>query len=231
MKYIKNLFLSLSKFELFLWLFSVLCVTASFLLSDGFNPLTLAASLIGVTSLILVAKGYVAGQVLMVIFSLLYAVISLEYRYYGEMITYLGMTAPIAVMTAVSWHRHPYKGTREVAVSSLSGKNKIFLVVLTAAATLIFYFILKAFDTPNLVLSTLSIATSFSAAYLTLFRSSVYAVAYAANDLVLVSLWILASLSAPSFVPVVICFAIFFVNDIYGFLSWQKMKVRQTSDI
>lgn len=231
MKYIKNLFRSLSKFELFLWLFSVICVTASFLLSSGFNPLTLAASLVGVTSLILVAKGYVAGQVLMVIFSLLYAVISLEYRYYGEMITYLGMTAPIAVMTAVSWHRHPYKGTREVAVSSLSCKNKIFLVVLTAAATLIFYFILKAFDTPNLVLSTLSIATSFSAAYLTLFRSPVYAVAYAANDLVLVSLWILASLSAPSFVPVVICFAIFFVNDIYGFLSWQKMKVRQTSEI
>ena len=231
MKYIKNLFRSLSKFELFLWLFSVICVTASFLLSSGFNPLTLAASLVGVTSLILVAKGYVAGQVLMVIFSLLYAVISLEYRYYGEMITYLGMTAPIAVMTAVSWHRHPYKGTQEVAVNSLSGKQKFFLVVLTAVATLVFYFILKAFDTPNLMLSTLSIATSFCAAYLTLFRSPVYAVAYAANDLVLVSLWILASFSAPSFIPVVICFAIFFVNDIYGFLSWQKMKVRQTSEI
>lgn len=231
MEYITKLFKSLSRFELCLWLFSVITVTASFLLAGNFNPLTLIASLIGVTSLIFVAKGYVIGEVLMVIFGLVYSIISLQYCYYGEMITYLGMTAPIALMSAVSWYKHPYKNSSEVTVNSLNTLHRILLVVLTLLVTVIFYFILKVFDTPNLFFSTVSIATSFSASYLALMRSPLYAVAYAANDLVLIVLWILASIENTSYIPVIICFAIFFINDIYGFVSWQKMKKRQRKDI
>ncbi len=230
MGYITKLFKSLSVFELCLWLFSVITVTVSFLLAGNFNPLTLIASLIGVTSLIFIAKGYVIGEVLMVIFGLVYSIISLQYCYYGEMITYLGMTAPIAFMSAVSWYRHPYKNSSEVTVNSLNALHRILLAVLTLLVTVIFYFILKVFDTPNLFFSTVSIATSFAASYLALMRSPVYAVAYAANDLVLIVLWILASMENTSYVPVIICFAIFFINDIYGFVSWQKMKKRQSDD-
>lgn len=231
MGYIKKLFTSLSRFELCLWLFSIVTVTGSFLLAGSFNPLTLISSLIGVTSLIFVAKGYVIGQVLMVIFGLLYSIISLQYCYYGEMITYLGMTAPIALMSAISWYRHPYKNSSEVTVNSLNALHRILLVVLTIIVTIVFYFILKAFDTPNLFFSTVSIATSFAASYLALMRSPLYAVAYAANDLVLIVLWILASIENPSYIPVIICFAIFFINDLYGFVSWQKMKKRQSKEI
>ena len=224
MVYIAKLFKSLSRFELCLWLFSVITVTASFLLAGNFNPLTLIASLIGVTSLIFVAKGYVIGEVLMIVFGLLYSIISLQYCYYGEMITYLGMTAPIALMSAISWYRNPYKNSPEVTVSSLNALHRILLVVLTIIVTIVF-------NTPNLFSSTLSIATSFSASYLALMRSPVYAVAYAVNDLVLIVLWILASMENTSYIPVIMCFAIFFINDLYGFVSWQKMKKRQSSDI
>lgn len=230
MGYITKLFKSLSVFELCLWLFSVITVTVSFLLAGNFNPLTLIASLIGVTSLIFIAKGYVIGEVLMVIFGLVYSIISLQYCYYGEMITYLGMTAPIALMSAVSWYRHPFKNSSEVTVNSLNALHRILLAVLTLLVTVIFYFILKVFDTPNLFFSTVSIATSFAASYLALMRSPVYAVAYAANDLVLIVLWILASMENTSYIPVIICFAIFFINDIYGYVSWQKMKKRQSDD-
>lgn len=231
MKFIKNLFLSLSRFELFLWLFSMITVTAAFLLAGRFNPLTLVASLVGATALIFAAKGYVAGQVLIILFGLLYALISLQYRYYGEIITYLGMTAPIAFMAAVSWWRHPYKNSSQVTVSSLSRVQRVMLFVLTAVTTFLFYFVLKAFDTPNLGLSTVSIATSFSASYLTLFRSPMYAVAYAANDFVLITMWIFASTDNASYIPMVVCFIIFFVNDIYGYISWRRMKKQQNSDV
>ena len=95
-----NPFRKLTGFEWGLWLFSLAMVTLSFLFGGG-HPLTLAASLIGVTALIFVAKGEVLGQILTVVFSLAYAAVSLRFRYYGEMITYLGMTAPIAVMSVV----------------------------------------------------------------------------------------------------------------------------------
>ena len=217
-----------SKYELGLWITSVVFILVSFLIFDRENYLTLTASFVGVTSLIFNAKGNPTGQVLMVVFSVLYGVISYSYRYYGEMITYLGMTAPMAVIALVAWLRHPYKGNRsEVTVHHIRRREVYMMMIFTVLVTVVFYFILKALETANLMLSTLSVATSFLAVYLTFVRSEYFALAYAANDIVLIVLWILATKADMSYFSVVICFTMFFVNDIYGFYNWRKMKVRQ----
>jgi hypothetical protein len=98
---------------------------------------------------------------------------------------------------------------------------------LAAVVTVLFYFILKYFNTSNLLPSTLSVTTSFIAAYLTFRRSPLFALAYASNDIILIVLWIMASISDIRYISVVVCFAAFLVNDIYGYISWQKMKLRQ----
>lgn len=217
-----------SKSEIALWSLSSALITASFFMFDKENTLTLAASLIGVTSLIFNAKGNPLGQFLMVIFSVLYGVISFKFAYYGEMITYLGMTAPMAVFALFSWLKNPYRGNRaEVKVNRLKLKETVFLVLLTAIITLIFYYILALFHTINLIPSTISVTTSFLAVYLTFRRSAFYAIGYAANDIVLIILWTMASFSDISYLSVVICFVMFLANDIYGFISWSKMRERQ----
>lgn len=217
-----------TKGEIALWLLSAALIVVSFLVYDRENLLTLSASLIGVTSLIFIAKGNPFGQFLMVVFSVLYGVISFTFSYYGEMITYLGMTAPMAVFSLVSWLRHPYNGSRaEVKVNRLKGKEVVFMCVLTCLVTGLFYFILKACSTANLIPSTISVTTSFIAVYLTFRRSAFYAAAYAINDLVLIVLWVLAAFSNRSYVSVVICFIVFLVNDLYGFINWSKMQKRQ----
>ena len=228
---IKRIILSikgLTRFEWVLWACSMLVILVSFMFLRDRGYLTLSASLIGVTALIFVAKGDVLGQVLTVVFSVFYAVISLSYRYYGEMITYMFMTAPMAVLAVISWIRNPYSKT-EVKVNLLGGKEITLLVILTALVTAAFYFILKAFDTPNLGVSTLSITTSFLASYLTFRRSPFYALAYAANDLVLIALWIMASMEDMNYFPMVMCFVMFFANDMYGFINWSAMKKRQNN--
>lgn len=101
------------------------------------------------------------------------------------------------------------------------------MFLLTAVITFIFYFILAAFNTANLIPSTISVATSFLAVYLTFRRSAFYAAAYAANDVVLIILWIMATLSNITYLSVAICFIIFLINDVYGFISWSKMQKRQ----
>lgn len=226
---LRELFGSLSRFELGLWIFSVIAVTLSFILGTQFMVLTLIASLVGVTSLIFIAKGNVWGQVLMLIFSLLYAVISYKERYYGEMITYVLMTAPAALMSTISWLRHPFKkGVNEVKVASLNGKKIAVMLLLSVAVTAVFYYILKFFNTANLVWSTVSITTSFIASYLTFMRSSYYALAYAANDIILIILWVTASVATPGNTPMIACFAVFFINDMYGFFSWRSMQKKQS---
>ena len=219
---------SFTKFELGLWAVSVSVVTASFIIRVNFRVLNMIASLIGVTALIFVGKGDVTGQVLTVMFSMLYSVISFEFTYYGEMITYMFMTAPIAAMSVYTWIRHPEeKGKREVSIARLSLKKTIMLCITAVIVTVIFYFILRYFNNANLFFSTISITTSFLASALMLFRSSAYALAYGANDIILIILWVMASLEDTAYLPMVMCFAMFLANDIYGFYSWQKRKKLQ----
>lgn len=217
-----------TKAELTLWGTSAALVIVFFLIFDRVNILTLAASLVGVTSLIFNAKGNPIGQALMIVFSLLYGIISYRFSYYGEMITYLGMTAPMALFALIAWLRNPYRGNHaEVAVNRLRREEWLLMLILSGCVTVVFYFILDHFGTANMLPSTLSVTTSFIAVYLTFRRSPYFALAYAANDIVLICLWILASVQDIRYLSVMICFFLFLINDIYGFVSWRKMEQRQ----
>lgn len=225
MKKLLNYF---SRGEKILWLSSMILIIVSFMIFDRENYLTLAASVIGVTALIFNAKGNPVGQALIIIFAVMYAVISYSFAYYGEMITYLGMSAPMAVVALVSWLKNPYNGNKaEVKVNRLKLPEIIFMLALSAVVTVIFYFILKYMGTANLAPSTFSVTTSFVAAYLTFRRSPYYALGYALNDVVLLILWTMAAFSDISYLSVIICFAVFLANDLYGFVNWLKMQKRQ----
>lgn len=222
----KNYF---TKFEISLWATSVLLILISYLYFNKGEYLTLIASLLGATSLILNAKGNPIGQVLIIAFSILYGIISYSFAYYGEMITYLGMSMPMAALALISWLMHPFKGNKsEVEVNKISRKEVCFMLILTIVITVLFYFILEYFNTANLIPSTISVTTSFIAVYLTFRRSPYFALAYAANDVVLIILWSIAALTDISYLSVIICFVVFLANDLYGFISWLKMQKRQS---
>ena len=221
-----------SRGELALWCGSVALIIAAFLLFDRGSVLTLVASLIGVTSLIFNAKGNPFGQVLVIAFSVLYGIISYSFAYYGEMITYMTMTAPMAVLALISWLRNPYSESKaEVRVNRrLAPREIVLMLLLAAAVTTAFYFILRAFGTANLIPSTVSVATSFVAVYLTARRSPYFAVAYAANDIVLIILWGIAAFTDVTYISVIICFVTFLANDVYTFFNWLKIAKRQNGE-
>ncbi len=229
MQVLKKLVGYFSVTERILWTVSVLLITASFLIFDRSSYLTLIASLIGVSSLIFSAKGNPVGEFLMIIFSVIYGIISFGFAYYGEMLTYLGMTLPMSALALVAWLKNPFGESRtEVRVNKIRKKEWVFMLFLTAAVTVVFYFVLKYFNTANLMPSTFSVTTSFAAVYLTFRRSEYFALVYAMNDAVLIILWILAAAHNISYMSVVICFTAFLVNDTYGFISWRKMRKRQS---
>lgn len=226
----KKLLHYFSKWEWTLWGGSCLLIILSFLLFERGDYLSLAASLVGCTALIFSAKGNPLGPFFMIIFSILYGIISYSFAYYGEMITYLGMSLPLSVFALIVWMKNPYKDKKsEVAVGHVRAREFPFMILAALAVTVIFYFILKYLGTANLLPSTLSVATSFLAAYLTFRRSAFFALAYAANDVVLIVLWILASITDISYLSVVICFVVFLVNDSYSFFNWLRMQKRQAN--
>ena len=214
--------------EKLLWLCSVAAIITVFVLFDRESILSLAASLIGVTSLIFSAKGNPAGLVLMIIFSILYGIIPFSFAYYGEMITYLCMTMPMSAFALICWLKNPYGNNRtEVKISSIKKSDLIILCVSAIAVTVAFYFILAAFNTANIIPSTISVTTSYAAVFLTAKRSPFFALAYAFNDMVLIILWIMATTENVRYASVAVCFVIFLINDLYGFINWNRMKKNQ----
>lgn len=219
---------SFTKTENRLWCFSIVTLIVSYGIFHQENTWVLVASMIGVTSLIFNAKGNPFGQLLMVIFSLFYGSVSFVFSYYGEMITYLGMTAPISIFALITWLEHPYQGNqKEVEVYQMTRQEYVYMIEITIVVTGIFYVILKMLETSSLFWSVLSIATSFIAVYLTYKRSAYYAIGYAMNDIVLIILWLLIARQDLNYVSMVICFAVFLMNDLYGFINWMRMQKRQ----
>lgn len=224
----KNFFKSIKPVEWAIWSISVAAIVACFFVFGNTQYHCLAGSLIGATALVFVSKGNPIGQVMTIVFSVFYGIISYSCRYYGEMITYLAMTAPMAIVALVSWIRNPYKGNKcEVKVNNLSAKEWCLFALLSVAVTIAFYFILQALNTANLIISTASVLTSFVASYLTARRSRFYAIGYAANDIVLVAMWILQTIASVTYLPMVVCFTAFLVLDVYGFINWSKMFKKQ----
>ena len=224
----KKIFSYFTKGEWALFASSVALIIISFAVFDRQNYLTLSASLVGAAALIFNAKGNPIGQALMIIFSVLYGVISYACAYYGEMITYLGMTMPMAIVSLIIWLKNPFKGKRsQVEINHIKGREWLLLAALTIVVTVAFYFILSALNTANIIPSTISVATSFAAAYLTFRRTPWFSLLYAANDVVLIVLWVLATLEDISYVSVIVCFAMFLVNDLYSFINWRKMQRMQ----
>lgn len=221
---------SFSRMERVLLVGSLLLVLVPFFIFDKTGYLRLAASLIGVLALILCAKGLPIGQIFMITFCVLYTVISYSFAYYGEMITYFGMSLPMAIFSLVTWLKNPFeKGQAEVKVGRIGRAERWLLAFLAVAVTVLFYFILGYFHTASLLVSTLSVTTSFVAAYLTMRRSPYYALAYTLNDVVLIVLWILASITDISYLSVTFCFVAFIANDLYGFFHWLSMRKRQSA--
>ena len=140
------------------------------------------------------------------------------------------MSAPAAIAAVIAWLKNPYGDGEEVKVSTLTKGKIIGVTLLTVAVSVIFYFILGALGTSNLLFSTISVTTSVLAASLVFLRSPYYAIAYAANDIVLIVLWVLAAIADISYLPMILCFVAFFANDIYGFISWRRMKRRQSEN-
>lgn len=224
----KEIIFCFNKQEKLLWITSIAVLLVVNIINGNIHYLSLVTTLIGLTGLIYLAKGNIIGQLTTIIFSILYGYISYEFGYYGEMITYVGMTGPMALLAAIQWLKNPYEGAKhEVEVATINKKTFMKILLSACVVTGIFYFILKYFNTQNLLFSSISITTSFTAVALTYYRSQLYALAYVCNDLILIVLWTYATIQNTSYITMVVCFIVFLVNDLYAYYNWNKIKQRQ----
>ena len=218
----------LSGGEWILWILTVGPVLAVFLLIPNPDWLTLFSSVIGITSILFIAKGWVLGEFLTAVFTGFYGAVSAVNGFYGEVLSAFGIALPLSVLSIIAWIRHPFSNSGEVEVGERISKKQIVLILtLTPLIAVSFLYILRAFGTVNAEIGAVSVSLNSAAAFMKIARNPYFPLVYGVNDLVLITLWVLASLSDSANLPMVACFLGFLVSDLYAWISWRKMKARQ----
>lgn len=224
---IKNYFKDWTKFELTFLITGLIISTLSSVIFEGTIIDTLYTSLYLITAL-LMSKGKVESYFVGLVSVFFYAIISYNQGYYGELIITAFLTFPIMIIGIVSWLRHQDKEDDVVIISSLSKKEIITAFGLQIILFWAYYFLLKAFDTDLLVISSISVVTSVLASYFEARRSELSLFCYMANDIVIITLWLIPIiLGDTALISVLVGPILLLVNDIYGSYNWNKMKKKQ----
>ncbi len=228
----KKLFKDWNLFEIIFMFASIIALTLCFAFSADRNVFSFIVSVVGVVAVLMVAKGLTVAPIVNIVYCVLYSIISIVQCYYGEAIIYIFLMIPIYAMSIVSWLRNKNPNNEStVKIKKIGGMEYLYLAIGTVIATFGFYFLLKVLNTSELLVSTLSLVTSAVASYLMLRRCSYYALGFIANDIILIVLWGLAMVnSGLGYLPTVISFVVFLVNDIYGLVHWKLEEKKQKSE-
>ena len=188
---------------------------------------TLYTSLYLITAL-LMSKGKVECYFVGFVSVFFYGIISFNQGYYGELIITVFLTFPIMIIGIISWLKHKDKEEDTVIISSLSKREITISLLLQFVLFWVYYFILKVFNTDLLIISTLSVVTSVLASYFEARRSELSLFCYIANDLIIITLWLIPVLNGQTeLVSVLVGPILLLINDIYGSYNWNRLKKQQ----
>lgn len=215
------------KIMLFLSIFIVLLVGIIF----KSDVLTIICSLAGVTTTMLCAKGKSLGQVAGLIVTITYIFVAYRNRYFGEVLIYVFLMLPMFIAGIISWYRHENKKTNSVDVNEICKKEWIIIAFIFPIILVGIYFLLKVFNTSELIVSTISVIASLFAVYLQVKRSRYSFSFYMINDLVLLTLWGIPVVKGSLIlIPMVVDPIFNFINDCYGFKHWKKLESEQKGE-
>lgn len=216
-----------TKFEKLLLCGSISVITVLAIIFKS-NVLTTVASIFGVLTALFIVKGKTIGQAFGVASAILYSILSFRNKFYGEVIIYLSLILPLNVMGVISWIKHQSKSTNTVEVNKVSKKEWILLSITSVFVFIGLYFLLKYFNTEELIVSTISVISSLYAIYLQVRRSRYSFYFYIANDIVLFVLWGIPVIKGSLLLlPMLVNPVINFINDSYGVYNWKKLEEKQ----
>jgi len=187
--------------------------------------LTTICSIVGIITALLLAKGKNLGQIFGLLIVALYSIVSLKNGYYGEVIIYLGIMLPMYIIGIISWLKHQNKETNSVEVNKIKAKEWCIVFIVSIVAFTLIYFLLKMFNTNQLIISSLSVIDSLFAVYLGVRRSKYSFYFYVINDLILIALWGIPVIGGSLILlPMVFNPLINLINDLYGIYNWRKLE-------
>ena len=187
--------------------------------------LTILCSIVGIVTALLLAKGKNLGQIFGLIITILYSIVSFRNKYYGEVLIYALLMFPMYIIGIVTWINHKNEKTNSVEINSIKKKEWIIVSFIFVFIFVGIYYLLKAFNTSELIVSTISVLASLFAVYLQIRRSKYSFSFYIVNDIILMFLWGIPVIKGNYILfPMLLNPTINLINDIYGFYNWKQTE-------
>ncbi len=225
----KKLFKDWSVFEIILLITSPLIVLLVGIIFKN-NLLTIITSIVGIICALLLAKGLASGQFFGIAIVILYSIVSYKNGFYGEMLIYLIIMLPMYIWGIIEWLKYKNRETKSVEVNSIKWKEWLIVAICSIIAFIGFYFLLKALNTKELIVSTLSVVDNIFAVYLLARRSKYGFVSYIINDFILIVLWGIPIIQGNLLlIAMLINPIVNLINDTYGVINWTKMQRKQNN--
>ena len=178
-----------------------------------------------ITNALLTAKGKVESYIFGFTGIIFYGIISFNQRYYGELIILIFMSLPLMIMGVLEWLKNRDNKSDNIIISTLSKKEIVLAFLSQVLLFGIYYIILKSFNTSEPIIGSLSIVMSLLALYFGARRSEISYFCYLANDVVIITLWLIPILNGDkAILSVLIGPLLLTINDVYGIYNWRRLK-------
>lgn len=215
---------------LFLSLYFVGVFAVGIVFKSGF--LILCNVVLSVISNFLVAKGLFVGNVFGIINGAVYCTIAYFNHFYGEIVSMLIITIPSYCLSLYTWGKTKKKGSQVLSVNKGIGKLEWILAILFSCALAVgIYFLLQAFGTANLIVSTISTTINMFAGYLIIRRSEINFLVFVFCNIINIVLW-LSSVSQNNLsnLPIICVYFLFVFINSFGFYNWIRLKNKQNKE-
>ena len=215
-----------TKFEKILLFGSMLTIVIVGIIFKS-DLLTLSCSLIWALTALLIAKGNNLCRLFGILADTLYSILSFNNQFYGEVLVHV-IFLVMDIIWIISWIRHKNIETNFVKINHIKRKEWMIAAILFLFLFVWMYYLLKFFNTNELIISTISVVLTLYAVYFLIRRSKYSFVFYLFCDITLILLWgIYVFRGNVELVPILLNSIILFVNDSYAFFNWRKVEKLQ----
>ena len=179
-------------------------------------------SLTGVWCVVLTGKGKVSNFAFGIVNVVLYAYISYQAKFYGEVMLNTLYYLPCSVIGLFVWGKNVDQESGEVTKKTLSVKRSLLVYALTAAGVVAYGFVLKAMGGTLPFVDSMSTVLSVVAQILCLKRLAEQWIMWIVIDTVTVGMWLYNYLNGGESIATMMMWAVYLLNAIFMYVKWRR---------
>lgn len=207
------------------WLIIFTLINVAVLIYSKEGILGFTASVTGMLSVILVAKGKISNYYFGIINVVIYGFISYNSKYYGEAMLNILYFLPMQIIGFMMWRRNNVNidESKEVKAERMTAKEIILWSVLSGIAVIVYGIILKKLNNTLPMADSFTTVLSVTAMILMVKRYIEQWIVWIMIDIVAIYMWLFIK----SDYNITIMWTAYLVNAVYGLYNWAKLYRRE----